>query len=251
MTLLKCLIIEDEIPAAELLKMYIEQMSEQLSVTHVCHTANDAYRVLKNGDIDLIFLDMELSGRMNGIDFLQFTEENQQRPPVIVTTGKKEYLPESFEFNVKAYLFKPFSFETFRKKVKDVLSVLQIEPSTVGKSDELPDYIFIKITEKGHSVTKKLDISKLKYIEAKDKQSHYHLEDGSKWSVWDSLETISRDILPKGSTCRAHDKWLIASKKHIIEVRWTDDYLLVADNTKIPIGQTYKSGLKKYFGLVS
>ena len=245
---LRCLIIEDEIPALELLKMYMERMPDDLTVTQTCHTANDAHRILKNEGIDLIFLDMELSGRMNGIDFLQFTEENHHRPPVIVTTGKKEYLPESFEFNVKAYLFKPFSFETFQKKVREVLGILQIKPLLGEKTKESADFIFIKVSEKGHSVTKKLELSKLKYIEAKDKQSHYHLEDGSKWSVWDSLDSISREILPQGMCCRVHDKWVIASKKYIHEARWTDDYLLMTDNVKIPIGQTYKAGLKKYIG---
>ncbi len=245
---LRCLIIEDEMPAVELLKMYIEQMPDDLVVTQACHTANDAHRILKNEGIDLIFLDMELSGRMNGVDFLQFTEEDDLRPPVIVTTGKKEYLPESFEFKVKAYLFKPFSFETFQKKVKEVLATINSQPNSIEQPKELSDYIFIKISEKGHSVTKKLELSKLKYIEAKDKQSHYHLDDGSRWSVWDSLDTISREILPQGTSCRVHDKWVIASKKYIHEARWTDDYLLMTDNVKMPIGQTYKTGLKKYIG---
>ncbi len=244
---LRCLIIEDEISAVELLKMYIERMPDDLAVVQACHSANDAQRILKNEKIDLIFLDMELSGRMNGLDFLQFTEEDNNRPPVIVTTGKKEYLPESFEYKVKAYLFKPFSFETFHKKVKEVLPTIGETPKeSEVLIKENSDFIFIKITEKGHSVTKKLAFSKLKYIEAKDKQSHYYTDDGHKWSVWDSLESISKEILPEGTCCRAHDKWVIGSKKFIQEAHWTDDYLLMTDATKIPIGQTYKSHLRKY-----
>lgn len=247
---LRCLIIEDEITAVELLKMYIGQLPEELCAAHICHSANDAQRILKNEKVDLIFLDMELSGRMNGLDFLQFTEEDLNRPPVIVTTGKKEYLPESFEFNVKAYLFKPFSFEIFQKKVKEV--VMSITESSILSSpifQEDKSFIFIKTTEKGHSVTKKLEFSKLKYIEAHNKQSHYHTEDGHKWSVWDSLETISRDILPSNTCCRAHDKWVIGSKKFIQEAHWTDDYLLMTDGVKMPIGQTYKANLKKYLAI--
>lgn len=245
---LRCLLIEDEIPAIELLKMYIERISDELVVAHACHSANEAHRILATDKIDLIFLDMELSGRMNGLDFLQFTEENPSRPPVIVTTGKKEYLPESFEYHVKAYLFKPFSFEMFYKKVKEIIQVIseKKQSSTLPSASETSTFIFIKTTEKGHSITKKLEFSKLKYVEARDKQAHYHTEEGHKWSVWDSLDSISKDILPHGTCCRAHDKWLIGSKRFIQEAHWTDDYLLMIDGTKIPIGQTYKAHLKKY-----
>lgn len=246
---LNCLIIEDEFTAVDLLKLYIERMPEVLSCTHVCDNANDALRFLQDSPIDLIFLDMEISGRMNGLDFLQFTEHNPHRPPIIVTTGKKEYLPESFQYRVKAYLFKPFSFETFEKKVKEALHILEMPIKSVAASPIVtPDFIFIKVTEKGHSVTKKLEFSKLKYIQAKDKQAHYCMEDGSRWSVWDSLDAISKEILPEGTCCRAHDKWVICHKKFIHEAHWTDDYLLFTEGVKIPIGQTYKAALRKYIG---
>jgi DNA-binding LytR/AlgR family response regulator len=248
MSTLSCLIIEDEFTAVDLLKLYIERMPETLVCTHVCDNANDALRFLQDSPIDLIFLDMEISGRMNGLDFLQFTEHNPNRPPIIVTTGKKEYLPESFQYRVKAYLFKPFSFETFQKKVKEVFLTLETPIKTVESPKTTTDFIFIKITEKGHSVTKKLEFSKLKYIEAKDKQAHYYLEDGSRWSVWDSLDAIVKEILPEGTCCRAHDKWVICHKKFIHEAHWTDDYVLFTEGVKIPIGQTYKAALRKYIG---
>jgi two-component system, LytTR family, response regulator len=248
---LRCLIIEDEFTAVELLKIYIEKMSDVLSFAHACDNANEALRLLQKGDIDLIFLDMEISGRMNGLDFLQFTENDPNRPPVIVTTGKKEYLPDSFEFKVKAYLFKPFSFETFKKKVLEVvvLSKVLVEKETIEPildKQAPPQYFFIKTTIKGQSVTQKIDFNQLKYIEARDKQAHYYLEDGTCLSVWDSLDSIVNKILPKGICCRAHDKWLVGDKNFVKKIYWSDDRLIMTDGREIPIGQTYKNGLKKF-----
>jgi two-component system, LytTR family, response regulator len=261
MSPLRCLIIEDEFTAVELLKIYIEQMPDVLTFAHSCDNANEALRLLQKGDIDLIFLDMEISGRMNGLDFLQFTENDPNRPPVIVTTGKKEYLPDSFEFNVKAYLFKPFSFETFKKKVLEVVTLPKILVENINKEDVTeqqalpsrlildfvpPQYFFIKTTIKGQSVTQKLDFNQLKYVEARDKQAHYYVEDGTCLSVWDSLDSIVNKILPKGVCCRAHDKWLIGSKHFVKKIYWSDDRLIMTDGREIPIGQTYKNGLKKF-----
>jgi two-component system, LytTR family, response regulator len=248
---LRCLIIEDEFTAVELLKIYIEQMSDVLTFAHSCDNANEALRLLQKGDIDLILLDMEISGRMNGLDFLQFTENDPNRPPVIVTTGKKEYLPESFEFSVKAYLFKPFSFESFKKKVLEVVALPKIfdDKETVESNldkQALPQYFFIKTTIKGQSVTQKIDFNQLKYIEARDKQAHYYLEDGTCLSVWDSLDSIVNKILPQGVCCRAHDKWLVGDKNFVKKIYWSDDRLIMTDGREIPIGQTYKNGLKKF-----
>jgi two-component system, LytTR family, response regulator len=208
-------------------------------------------RLLQKGDIDLIFLDMEISGRMNGLDFLQFTENDPNRPPIIVTTGKKEYLPDSFEFKVKAYLFKPFSFEIFKKKILEVIVMPQKLVETFkddGKIEQPipPQYFFIKTTIKGQSVTQKIDFNQLKYIEARDKQAHYYLEDGTCLSVWDSLDSIVNKILPQGVCCRAHDKWLIGDKNFVKKIYWSDDRLIMTDGREIPIGQTYKNGLKKF-----
>jgi DNA-binding LytR/AlgR family response regulator len=248
---LRCLILEDEFTAVELLKIYIEQMSDVLTFAHSCDNANEALRLLQKGDIDLIFLDMEISGRMNGLDFLQFTENDPNRPPVIVTTGKKEYLPDSFEFSVKAYLFKPFSFETFKKKVLEAVALpkvlIEIE-NEEHKTDKQvpPQYFFVKTTIKGQSVTQKIDFNQLKYIEARDKQAHYYLENGTCLSVWDSLDSIVNKILPQGVCCRAHDKWLIGDKNFVKKIYWSDDRLIMTDGREIPIGQTYKNGLKKF-----
>jgi DNA-binding LytR/AlgR family response regulator len=250
---LRCLIIEDEFTAIELLKIYIEQMSDVLTFAHSCDNANEALRLLQKGDIDLIFLDMEISGRMNGLDFLQFTENDPNRPPVIVTTGKKEYLPDSFEFKVKAYLFKPFSFETFKKKVLEVVALPKVlvesmKQDVVIEQQAPPQYFFIKTTIKGQSVTQKIDFSQLKYVEARDKQAHYYLEDGTCLSVWDSLDSIVNKILPKGVCCRAHDKWLVGDKNFVKKIYWSDDRLIMTDGREIPIGQTYKNGLKAFLG---
>jgi DNA-binding LytR/AlgR family response regulator len=241
---IRCLIIEDEFTAVELLKIYIEQMSGVLILAHTCDNANEALRLLQKGDIDLIFLDMEISGRMNGLDFLQFTENDPNRPPVIVTTGKKEYLPESFEFKVKAYLFKPFSFDSFKKKVLEVVALSEVLVENIKSAP--PQYLFIKTTIKGQSVTQKLNFDQLKYVEAKDKQAHYYLEDGTCLSVWDSLDSIEKKISPQGFCCRAHDKWLVGDKHFVKKIYWSDDRLIMTDGKEIPIGQTYKAGLKKY-----
>ncbi|MEM9936369.1 MAG: response regulator, partial [Bacteroidota bacterium] len=58
---IKCLIIEDEPLAAELLAGYISQI-DLLELKGIYYKATDALRMLKAEEIDLIFLDLHLPG---------------------------------------------------------------------------------------------------------------------------------------------------------------------------------------------
>ena len=72
---------------------------------------------LKNFEVDLIFLDIQLPG-ITGLNFLR-TLANP--PLVILTTAYAEYALESYEFSVIDYLLKPISFERFRKAINKVV----------------------------------------------------------------------------------------------------------------------------------
>ena len=66
--MIRCLIIEDEPLAAEVLKDYIQQVPF-LTLVDTCSDALFALEVLKKEQIDLMFLDIHLPG-LKGVDML-------------------------------------------------------------------------------------------------------------------------------------------------------------------------------------
>ena len=118
MNKLKCIIIEDERPAREVLLSFIARV-EWLELAGTFEEAMSAMSFLREADVDLVFLDIQIPG-MSGLDMLK-TMNNP--PPVIITTAYSNYAVEAFELDVRDYLKKPISFH-FLKRLKLVKNAL-------------------------------------------------------------------------------------------------------------------------------
>lgn len=113
--MLKCLILEDEPLAADVLQDYIQQ-TPFLRLVGSVSSAMQAMNFLRNEPIDLLFLDIHLPG-LKGLDFLR-TLRNP--PSVIVVTAYHEYALQGYELNVVDYLLKPVEFKRFIEAVSKV-----------------------------------------------------------------------------------------------------------------------------------
>lgn len=108
----RCLIIEDEPLAAELIADYIQQVPF-LRLHGICSDAISALEVLHHHPIDVLFLDLHLP-KLRGFDFLRSLPHPVQ---VIVTTAYHDYAVEGFELNITDYLMKPVEFSRFMTAV--------------------------------------------------------------------------------------------------------------------------------------
>src|SRR6476660_8834516 len=104
----RCIIVEDEPLAVEILTDYISQIPF-LELKHVCGDAIYAMEVLQQEKIDLIFLDIHLP-KLKGIDFLEILKKP---PQIIITSAYQEYALQGYEYNVIDYLLKPVEFSRF------------------------------------------------------------------------------------------------------------------------------------------
>lgn len=116
--------------------------------------AIEAKKGIKNNKIDLVFLDIEMP-IINGFDLLEAMED---RPLVILITGKPDYALKAFDYNVTDYLHKPVTWERFNTSVKR--AIVEYERIHNVKEDE--DHIFVKSNLK----KRKVFIDDIKWIEA-------------------------------------------------------------------------------------
>ena len=151
----KCIIIEDEPLAQNVLKKYISD-HPLLELVAVCHDALEAQPLLSQQNISLIFLDINLP-KLSGINFMR----TLLHPPLVIfTTAYPEYAVEGFELNAVDYLVKPFSFERFLKAVNR--AVEKLTTGTHQITEEKLSHIFLKSDKKIH----KVDLESIQYIEA-------------------------------------------------------------------------------------
>ena len=119
---IRCLIIDDEPPAREILKQHIEGV-EALVLIGSCNNAVEAISFLKEHPVDLLFLDIQMP-QLLGTNFIR-TLKNP--PKVIFTTAYRDYAIEGFELDAVDYILKPISFERFLKAVNKVIQVSTVE----------------------------------------------------------------------------------------------------------------------------
>jgi DNA-binding LytR/AlgR family response regulator len=110
---MKCMIIEDEIPAVKILQNHISHFPD-LEITHTFNNAVAGMVQLQRSPVDVLFLDIQLP-KMSGIELLHTLES---RPSIILTTAFREYALEGYELEITDYLLKPISFERFVRAVR-------------------------------------------------------------------------------------------------------------------------------------
>ncbi|UCJ06012.1 LytTR family DNA-binding domain-containing protein [Chitinophaga pendula] len=117
--MIKCLIVDDEVIAHQILEQYILQ-TDDLTLAGNCRNAMEAFAKLEQQTVDLIFLDIEMP-LVNGVTFLKTLHPTAK---VVFTTAYAEYALQGYELNVADYLLKPFSYERFLQAIQKVKALL-------------------------------------------------------------------------------------------------------------------------------
>lgn len=111
----KILIIEDDLSIAELQKDYLELNNFEVSI---CKDGVEGLNALKNGDFDLLILDLMLPG-LDGYSILRNIEKEKDIP-VLLVSAKKEEIDKIKGLTLGAddYITKPFNPSELVARVK-------------------------------------------------------------------------------------------------------------------------------------
>lgn len=123
MKTLRCCVIDDEPLAAGLITGYINR-TPFLEHAGTFSSAQDAVRMVLEGDIDIVFLDINMP-QLNGLEFARIMPPSTR---VIFTTAYDKYALDSFKVNALDYLLKPISYEEFYKSALRALHSMKPDP---------------------------------------------------------------------------------------------------------------------------
>ena len=113
----QCLIVDDEPMAREILKNHLNKINT-LELVGTCKNALEAFHVMKNTSIDLLFLDIN----MPDISGLSFARSLNNKVKIIFTTAHREYAVDGFELKAVDYLLKPISFDRFFQSISKYIT---------------------------------------------------------------------------------------------------------------------------------
>ena len=228
---IKCLIIDDEPLAINVIKNYLNDIND-IVVVDTFSNAIDAINYLKNNHIDLIFLDIN----MPVFDGLSFIKSLEKKPLIVITTAYKEYAAETYELDVTDYLVKPISFPRFMKSVNKVFSNIEKNKkiNTVNKSKRA--FIFLRINKKK---LQKVFLDEILVVESlKD-----YLKISTSTERFIIHQTLSSftDELPRDKFIRIHRSFTISIDK----VESIEGNSIEIDGVRYVIGRTYIDSVKK------
>ncbi|WJJ97355.1 LytR/AlgR family response regulator transcription factor [Algibacter luteus] len=229
---MKCVIIEDEIPAQKILKNFIAKIPS-LELVGNFKAAIEANAFLNTETIDVVFLDINLPD-MSGLDFIK-TIKNP--PAIIMTTAYSEYAVSSFELDtIVDYLVKPFSFDRFLKAINKAKERIEV-PEIITEDQE--ETIFLNVDKTLHKIV----LNKILYIESARNYITVVTEN-QRLSYIDSLKSWNTK-LPERLFVQVHKSFIINSA---FVSKISGNTIFINDN-KIPIGRTYKQSLLSKLGL--
>ena len=137
----RSIIVEDEAPARDLLRMYLEDIPE-FDIAGCFGNAFQAFSFLQTNAVDLMFLDIQMP-RMTGLELLRSLKV---APKVILTTAYREFALDAFELDAIDYLLKPVSQERFLRSISKFHSLLGPASLPDEKKQALENaYVFIKV----------------------------------------------------------------------------------------------------------
>lgn len=240
MNRIKCLVLDDEPLAIDILVNYIAKMPE-LELAAACTEPMEALSLIHQGKVDLLFLDIQMP-TLTGIQFLRVMNGKCK---TILTTAYSEYALEGYEFDVADYLLKPISFERFVKATQKAISQIATNNSQkIEVIEEQPikpifqaeiDFIFVKTEYK----IQKIMLSDILYVEGlKDYVSIYTNSERIL-----TLQTMKKmeELLPNHRFVRIHKSYIVAMAK----IDTIERQRIFIGKNVLPIGDSYVKDFMK------
>jgi DNA-binding LytR/AlgR family response regulator len=231
------LIVEDEVPARELLVDYLLTRQE-LKLCGLARTGDEAFEKLSARSYDLVLLDIRLP-RMTGIEVL---ERLKKAPYVIFTTAHEDYALRAFECGAVDYLLKPFGVDRFNRSIEKFLAVHDAGALPASENG------FI-LRERGK--LRILPYDEIIYATSHGKSTVIHTVAGDREAAVMLKDVESR--LPSAMFARIHKRYII----NLRYVSWIEYYiggqylafLNDEDESSLTVGRTYAPLLKSRLGL--
>jgi two-component system LytT family response regulator len=227
-SMIKCVIIDDEQPAINVIKNYINRLP---NLTLLATETNPlaGIDIIHSQKPDLVFLDIQMD-EMNGIEVMKTINKITK---VIFCTAYSEFAVTSYELDAVDYLMKPIDFNRFVKAVQRVTDFNP--PAQSVFTESLPnDYIFVKTGQRGKML--KIDLDDIDYVQAMNNYIAFN-QGGRKTMAHITMKEIE-DRLPSGSFMRVHKSYIVALKQ--ISGMENNELSLKKSNDRIPIGLNYR-----------
>ena len=223
---LRCVAIDDEPLALDIISKFCERFGG-IELSAYSDPA-EGIEVIKKGDFDLAFLDVE----MEGINGLEIAAAVPPEACFIFTTAYLDYAFDGFNLNAVDYLHKPFAYDRFKLAVEKAIKKLDYNEHV--QADKC-----IVVKQEYNNVS--IPVADIAYVEAMEGYSKIFRTDGSCTLSRVILKTIGA-MLPQKKFLRIHRSFIVAVDK----IRsFSRQSVTLTNGQTIPVGRQYSALLSE------
>ncbi len=237
---LKCIVVDDEPRALEVMKDYVGQISS-LNLVNSFRNPLKAFDYIKQYGVDVVFLDIN----MPNLSGIQFIKSLTYKPLIVLTTAYSEYAVESYQLDVVDYLLKPIEFDRFMicmNKIYDKINQSKPSFAQQGSIPEKPtsskNYIFVKNGTK----VDRIDFNDILYVEGSGNYVSYQMKERKILSLGKMSDILK--ILPMDRFARIHKSYIV----QISQISAIENNRVQIGRTQLSISQTYRSAFYDLIG---
>lgn len=227
---ISCIIVDDEPMAREILSSFVAKIP-QLELIKTCSNAMEAFDIVNNSHIDLIFLDIN----MPEVSGLSLAKSINKKSKLIFTTAYREYAVDGFDLQAVDYLLKPIAFDRFLQSVNKFFELTNMNLPVNSSLEKTPknDFIFVRADRK----MLKVNFNEILYIESLSDYIKIH----TKETTIVTRETISNieTKLPQNEFLRVHRSFIVAISQ---VTSYTNEYVEIGKKA-ISISRSYKDSV--------
>jgi len=226
---IRCLIVDDEPLALELLASYVSK-TPFLELTASAHSAEHAMEIMAAQKIDLLFLDIQMPG-LSGTDFARTLRNG---PRIIFSTAFPNFAAEGFRLDALDYLVKPYDYTEFLRAAQKAREHFTgvANAQTVAAENPAP-FFFVKSEYR----LVRIDMDRILYIEGMKDYAKIYLHSEAKPVITlMSLKSL-QEKLPAMTYLRVHRSFII----HLRYVATVEKGNAVIGATHIPIADKYRA----------
>ncbi len=219
---LRCVAIDDEPFALELIKEYVSKFPE-LELLHVFDDAISGAEFLRHANIHLLFVDINMPD-INGLELVKSLKE---KPIIIFTTAYEKFAYEGFELNALDYLLKPIDFNRFSKAVEKAIEYNRYKQSSTEEQSKslfvYSEYRLLKVL-----------IDDIEYIESLDDYIKIHFTIAKPLLTLMTLKNVL-EKLPADKFKRIHRSYIVS----ITKIKSILNKKVKLSNVELPISNSY------------
>ena len=241
---IRAVIIDDELPARELIKVFIKD-HQDITIIGEAENGFEGAKLINELSPDLVFLDIQMP-KLDGFELLELLDN---QPAIIFCTAYDQYAIKAFDKNAVDYLLKPFS----KLRFKEALTKIQ-QPKKVSEKLSLPSSAeysqpLSRIVVKDRKEIIIIDVEKLQYLEAQDDYVELHTNHGN----WLKQQTMKHfeEALDETKFVRVHRKYIIQlTEMAKLDKLGKETYMAVLKSgVSIPVSTSGYQKLKLQLGI--